>query len=378
MQADGLSARRIATARWAVCVWVSLLLGGAVRGELPVRLQRADLKALEEAFIGLAEAVQPSVVAIRTYRLRDPSQPDGAYVRIALSQGSGFIIDSDGYVATNRHVIRDADVVEIRLSDGVSHEARLVAGDARSDLAVLKIEAEHLMSVRWGDLSNVRVSQWAFACGNPFGRANLDGRPSVTYGIISALGREMTRRLVGDSDVEYYGNLIETSAAINPGNSGGPLFNIDGEVIGVVTAIETGSSFADGRGFAVPIDRNTRRILATLKTGQKVRYGFLGVEVQAVEQAPSTRVVNTRPNLGAVISEIKVSNGPAAKAGLKPRDIVLEYDGVPVESHDHLVRLVGYTPVGTEVSVSFLRSGVKQRTTVLIGDRAELLGLPEE
>ncbi|MEK6677040.1 MAG: trypsin-like peptidase domain-containing protein, partial [Planctomycetota bacterium] len=254
-----------------------------------------------------------------------------------------------------------------------SYQATLVGSDPRSDLAVLKIDATGLKPIRWGDLNTLKVNQWAFACGNPFGLANSDGRPSVTFGVVSALGRQMTRRLVGDSDIEYYGNLIETSASINPGNSGGPLFNIDGEVIGIVTAIETGSGVSEGRGFAIPVEKNTRRILAALKSGHEVRYGFLGVTVQEVEAATDGRVVDMRNACGAVITEIKVPNGPAAKAGLKPRDIVIEYDGTPVESSDHLVRLVGFTPVGTETVITYLRSGVRRRTNVTIGDRTELL-----
>lgn len=350
----------------------------AVLAQGEERYDRADLKALEDAFVELAAEVQPVVVAIRTYRAHDGEESADFPVRVPLSQGSGFVVDSQGYIATNRHVVAGADVVTVRLFDGTAHDARVVADDPRSDLAVLKIEQEHLPVVRWGDLSRVRVNQWAFACGNPFGRANQDGRSSVTVGVISALGRQMTRRLVGNSDVEYYGNLIETSAPINPGNSGGPLFNLEGEVIGIVTAIETSSGLSEGHGFAIPVDKNTRRIVATLKSGRKVRYGFLGVEVQEVEPDPTGRVVSTRPNLGAVIREIKIPNGPAARAGLKPRDVVIEYDGVLVENHDHLVRLVGFTPVGSEVVITYLRSGVKQRTTVEIGDRLELLGVPEE
>ncbi len=367
---------------WFSLAWGSLAaplgMGAAAAAQAPDRLERVDLKALEEAFVSLAEEVRPAVVAVRTYRVHDQENSPFPNVRIPLSQGSGFVIDPDGFIVTNRHVIDGADAISVRLIDGTAHDAVRVEDDPRSDLAVVRIDAGHLPAVRWGELSKVKVNQWSFACGNPFGRANQDGRSSITFGVVSALGRQMTRRLVGGSDTEYYGNLIETSAAINPGNSGGPLFNIHGEVIGVITAIETTSGTNEGHGFAIPIDRNTRRILASLKAGQKVRYGFLGVEVQEVEPDPTGRVVTLRSNLGAVIREIKVPNGPAAKAGLKPRDIVIEYDGVLVENHDHLVRLVGFTPVGTDVVVAYLRSGAKQRTTVTIGDRAELLGLPEE
>lgn len=333
----------------------------------------ADLKALEHAFVKLAEEVRPSVVAIRTYQSRTSGNPEGRLVSVPYSQGSGFVIDSDGFIATNRHVIQDADLVAVILDNGMRYEAVIQQADRRSDLAVLKIDAEGLKAVRWGELNRIRVNQWAFACGNPFGRANQDGKPSISFGVISALGRMMTQRLVGDSETEYYGNLLETSASINPGNSGGPLFNIDGEVIGVVTAIETGAGGTEGRGFAIPIDRNTRRILATLKAGLPVKYGFLGVNVKENERFETGLAVQTGVR-GAEIEAIRVSDGPAAKAGLRPRDVVIEFDGVPVENSDHLVRLVGFTPVGTEASIIYLRGGVKRRTVVVVGDRQEMIG----
>ncbi len=350
-------------------------LAGTAGAQLTPKYDLADLKALQQAFVQLADEVQSSVAAIRTYRVLDTGRSGEPYVKVPLSQGSGFVIDADGYVATNRHVIEDADAITVRLSDNSSHDATVVQTDERSDLAVLRIDEVNLKPIRWGELTKVKVGQWAFACGNPFGLANEDGRPSVTLGVISAMGRQLTSRLVGDSDVEYYGNLLETSAVINPGNSGGPMFNIDGEVIGIVTAIETGSAVGEGRGFAIPIDKNIRRILAQLRAGQRVRYGFLGVEVEEVEAPVKGAVVGARVVPGALIREIKLADGPAAVAGLKPRDIVLEFDGVSVENSDHLVRLVGFTPVGTEAVVTYLRAGIKRRTTVVIGDRAQLLGL---
>jgi S1-C subfamily serine protease len=354
---------------------LAVALSGPIAAGQPTefRYSVADLKALQETFVRLAEEVLPSVVAIRTYRTHNSEDPENIHVRIPLSQGSGFIIGADGFIATNRHVVESANAITVRTFDGVVHDAKLWQSDPRSDLAVLKIEADHLKTARWGELAEVRVNQWAFACGNPFGLANDDGRPSITYGVISAMGRQMTRRLVGDSDVAYYGNLLETSAAINPGNSGGPLFNISGEVIGVVTAIETASGVSEGRGFAIPVDKNTRRILATLKAGQPVRYGFLGIEVEEVENGGPLREMERRAFRGALISRIRVPNGPAALAGLMANDIVIEFDGVTVESADHLVRLVGFTPVGTEAELTYLRGGLKRRATVTLGDRLELL-----
>jgi len=367
--------------RWIVAALALIVCAGYPLpsvADVPPRYRIADLKALERAFTELAQEVQPSVVAIRTYKVRDASDTGPRRVMLPFSQGSGFIIDPDGYIATNRHVIADSDVITVILHNGLKYEADPVQADARCDLAVIKVDAEKLKPVEFGDLKNVKVNQWAFACGNPFGLANDDGRTSVTFGVVSALGREMTRRLVPSySDVEYYGNLIETSAAINPGSSGGPLFNLDREAIGVVTAIETSSGVNEGHGFAIPIDKNTRRILDTLKSGQPVRYGFLGVRVRDVDEPRSSLVVDTRVFRGAQLDEISFPRGPAGAAGLKARDVVIEFDGTPIESSDHLVRLVGFTPVGTEVPVTYLRNGVKRKTTVTLGDRQDMLSRVE-
>lgn len=350
-------------------------------GHPPDRYEVADLRALEKAFTDLAQKVRPSVVAIRTYRVRNPTDRDTP-VKLPLSLGSGFVIDATGYIATNRHVIDGADLITVILDNGLHYDATTVKSDVRGDLAVLKIDATDLapdsdrglVAVRFGDLANVKVNQWAFACGNPFGLANADGRTSITYGVVSAVGRQMTDRLPGNDQVHYYGNLIETSAAINPGSSGGALFNLDGEVIGVVTAIESASGVNEGHGFAIPIDKNIRGILDTLKAGKEVRYGFLGVTVDDVDPPDSRQVSDSGRHRGAKITSINPANGPAAAAGLKPGDIIVEFDGTPVEGSDHLVRLVGYTPVGADVTVTYLRRQVKRKATVKITDRLETLG----
>jgi len=349
--------------------WGAVLWAGP-----PPKYELADLKALEQAFVELGDAVRPSVVSIRCYQIHPTGRDEPAQVKLPISQGSGFVIDPAGYIATNHHVIDGADLIAVVLHNGLSYDATLRQSDARSDLAVLKIDAEGLPAVRWGDLADVRVNQWSFACGNPFGMAfDNYGRSSVTYGVVSALGRQMTHRLTPDTTNHYYGNLIETSATINPGNSGGPLFNIAGEVIGVVTAIETSTGVSEGHGFAIPIDRNTQRVLETLKTGEVVRYGFLGIEVNDVEPTTSRRVLDSASARGAQVSKIPTPHCPAARAGLSPRDVIVEFNGVPVDGSDHLVRLVQYTPVGSEVEIVYLRRDVKRRTTVTLGDRSELM-----
>ncbi len=366
----------VATHRWVAAI-TALSIGAIVPlitlAQPPKHYRLADLKALQSAFVELADDVRPSVVAIRTYQMSRPEGSRQKSILLPYSQGSGFVIGDDGYIATNAHVIMDADSISVVANSGLKYDATVVQVDRRSDLAVLKVNVASLPPVKFGDLANVKVNQWAFACGNPFGLANDDGRTSVTYGVVSALGRQMTRRLARNSNIEYYGNLIETSATINPGNSGGPLFNLDGDVIGVVTAIETSSGVNEGHGYAIPVDRNMRRILDTLKTGESVRYGFLGITVQDVEAPGSTLVADSRAYYGTEVHSLSFAGSPAEKAGLRPRDILIEYDGKPIENADHFVRLVGFTPVGAEVPVTYLRDGVKRKTVVAVGDRYELL-----
>ncbi|MCO6436411.1 MAG: trypsin-like peptidase domain-containing protein [Phycisphaerae bacterium] len=340
---------------------------------LPARYQLADLKVLEDSFVELAKDVRPSVVAIRTYFVPDPDEVNGRRVRIPVSQGSGFVLSADGYIGTNQHVLDESNTISVILDNGLQYEGRVVQGDSRSDLAVLKIDAEGLTPVRLGDLDEVKIGQWTFAVGNPFGLANENGRMSVSFGTVSQLGRDMTRRLVGDSQSRYYGNLIESCSAINPGNSGGPLFNIDGEMIGVIVAIETSSGVSEGVGFAIPIDDDIRHVLHTLKNGEKMRYGYLGVEIRSTEaKVISPDVSPEHVYAGAEITGV-VPDGPADAAGLRIGDVVTEVDGDPVENADHLVRMVSFSPVGTEVRVTYLRRNVKRTVQVTLGDRNALL-----
>lgn len=331
------------------------------------RYELADLRALEQAFVDLAAKVRPSVVAIRTYQSRRPAETE-PLVRIPHSQGSGLIIDADGFIATSAHVIEGAESILVVLHDRSRFDATVLQADPRSDLAVLKIDAANLTPVRFGDAGKLRVAQWAFACGNPFGLANETGQASVTWGVISALNRQMTDRLVGGDPMRYYGNLIETSAAINPGSSGGPLFNLDGEAIGIVAAIETASGVNEGHGFAVPLDREVRHVLDTLKSGREMRYGFLGVGVDEVPPPQSRRMADVGPTRGARITQVD-ADGPAARAGLRPGDVIVEFNGTPIEDRDHLIRVVGFTPVGTQAKLTFLRKQVRREVPITVADR---------
>jgi len=363
----------------ASLVLLSFLAFGAVptaSAQLAQHYRVSDLKALEKAFIKVAETVRPSVVAIRTFIVNDPTNIDMRFPGISISQGSGFVIDEDGYIATNRHVLEEANHFTITLHNGLQYPAKLVESDPRNDLAVLKIDVEGLTPVTWAKSDAIKVGQWTVAVGNPFGLANHAGRPSVTFGTVSALGRNMTSRLANNPDIQYYGNLIETSSTINPGSSGGPLFNIDGHMIGVVTAIETSSGVSEGAGFAIPANENIHRVIMTLKKGEMPRYGFMGISLNnTMARTVSKMVVKSRTYRGAEIGSITAENGPAAQAGLKPRDVIIEVNGQAVEDSDHLVRLVSFSMVGTKVDITYLRHNVKRKTTVTLADRYKMLGV---
>ena len=344
-----------------------------LQAQAPVKYEQANLRALQGYFEKLAVDLRPSVVAIQSYMVKDPAGDPKQQVQIRISQGSGLIIDPAGFIATNRHVLEDGNMFMITLHDGVRLVAEVVQTDPRSDLAVLKIDAADLKPVRWGDASKLKVGHWAIAVGNPFGRANDDGNLSVSVGTVSALGREMTHRLSVNPMVQYYGHLIETTAEINPGNSGGPLFNLDGEVIGIVTAIETATGINEGSGFAIPVDGPVRRALETLKTGQEVRYGYLGVSVEDVPPPMSQRVADRAMGRGARITSVNPPDGPAGKAGLASGDVVLEFNGQPIEDADHLVRTVGFTPVGVEAELVYMRQSVRRKAAVTLVDRQDAL-----
>ena len=327
----------------------------------------ADLEAIENAFVALASKVSPAVVAISTkYDRGDRNR--GRRDRSPPMVGSGVVISADGLILTNDHVIQASDRIYATLHTGRRYRAQLVARDERSDLSVIRIDAEDLTPVEFGDLSDVRVGQFALAMGNPFGSAK-DGRSSLSYGIVSALGKSL--RELEEGDRRYYGNLIQTTADINPGNSSGPLFDIKGRLIGINTAIETRSGVSEGLGYAIPISARTRRIIETLSRGEEVVYGFLGVNIETDEDA--RREVGEANRWGVVVKHVWPSS-PANSAGIREDDLILKYDTEPVRNEDHLVRMVGATPVGECVPLLIYRD---QHEIVVQATIARLAGSNE-
>jgi serine protease Do len=277
----------------------------------------------------------------------NPQQP-----RRVNSLGSGFIIDSSGIVVTNNHVIADADEITVILNDGTRIKAELLGKDQKTDLAVLKINSEKpLTAVKFADSDKLRLGEWVIAIGNPF---SLGG--SVTAGIVSARNR--------DINSGPYDNYIQTDAAINRGNSGGPLFNLDGDVVGINTAIISPSGGSIGIGFAVPA-KTAIAVIDQLRNFGETRRGWLGVRIQQVtdELADSLGI---KPARGALVAGVD-DKGPAKPAGIEPGDVIVTFDGKEIKEMRDLPRAVADTPVGKDVPVIVIRKGKEETRTVKLG-----------
>ena len=318
-------------------------------------------------FTGLVKHVAPAVVNISTtQRVSEenfqaqppegsdwqPGQDDASpHVYDEQSLGSGFIISHDGYILTNYHVVEDADRIVVKLSDRRQLPARLVGSDARSDIALLKIKANHLPVVKIGDDRKLEVGSWVLAIGSPYGFEH-----SVTAGIVSAKGRNL-------SDEEYV-PFIQTDVAINPGNSGGPLFNENGQVVGINSQIYSRTGGYMGLSFAVPINVAMRAV-RQLKQSGHVSRGWLGVIVQNVDRGLADSFGMNRPE-GALVDRV-VSHSPAAQAGIAVGDVILRFNGEAVDTSGGLPPLVGATSPGQRVKIVLLHKQQRKVVTVRLG-----------
>ena len=267
------------------------------------------------------------------------------------SLGSGFIISKDGYVISNYHVVENADEIVVRLSDRREFVAELVGSDERSDLAVLKIDATDLPVLKLGDSRKLKVGEWVVAIGAPFGFDH-----SVTAGIVSAMGRSLPN--------ENYVPFIQTDVAINPGNSGGPLFNLDGEVVGVNSQIFSRTGGFMGLSFAIPMDV-VANVYQQIRDSGSVTRGWLGVLIQDVTRELAESFNMSKPH-GALVSKV-LPDSPAAAAGMKAGDIVMKFAGTEVNTSADLPPVVGNTRVGVKVPVEVLREGTTRNLEVVIG-----------
>ncbi len=275
--------------------------------------------------------------------------------RESESLGSGFVLSADGYILTNHHVIKDAEEIIVRFSDRTEIDAELLGSDERSDVALLKVDATDLKAVKLGDSNDLKVGEWVLAIGSPFG---FDY--SATAGIVSALGRS----LPSDSYVPF----IQTDVAINPGNSGGPLFNLDGEVVGINSQIYSRTGGFMGVSFAIPID-TVMNVVAQIKSQGYVSRGWLGVVIQDVTRELAESFGLEKPK-GALVSRV-VADSPASRAGFKAGDVILEFDGREVETSSDLPPIVGRTLVGKQANVIVMRDNKRKTIKVTIEELPE-------
>ena len=268
------------------------------------------------------------------------------------SLGSGFIVDADGYVVTNYHVVKDAEEIIVRLSDRRELAAEVVGGDARSDVALLKVKADNLPVVKVGKSENLKVGEWVMAIGSPFGFDH-----SVSVGVVSAIGRNLPS--------ENYVPFIQTDVAINPGNSGGPLFNLDGEVVGINSQIYSRTGGFMGLSFAIPVDVAID-VVQQLKTKGKVSRGWLGILIQDVNRELAESFGMKQPR-GAVVLRV-LPDSPAAKAGFKVGDVVVDFDGKQINRSSDLPLAVGQAPIDSKAKVTVIRDGKKKTLGVTIAE----------
>jgi serine protease Do len=370
---------------------IGLAAASALTSPAPVEaksadIQPADIQMVPLSFTALAEMASPAVINIRTVKTikgggrpfrhfsrppsgdDDPGQerferffgrrPQGDYKQRSL--GSGFIIDTDGHIVTNNHVVEDADQIKVILKDGEEYDAKIIGRDPNTDLALIKIKSgKDFPVLRFGSSNNLKVGQWVVAIGSPFGLEH-----TVTAGIVSAKGR-----VIGSGP---YDDFIQTDASINPGNSGGPLINMKGEVIGINTAIVNGAS---GIGFAIPVDL-ARGIIEQLKTRGSVTRGWLGVGIQDLDQEIAD-YYGVEGKKGSLV--IKVFPGdPADEAGIKARDIIISVAGEEIESSRDLTSVIANIPVGETIKVKVLRKGREKTFKVTVAKRKETVAARDE
>ena len=362
-------------------LWTATALSVALLWSMPASSQ-AQTQALPD-FTELVEKVGPAVVNIRTtergrgarggaapeidedmleffkrFGLPIPGTPGGRDPRRAVPQpeadaqprgvGSGFVLSADGFVMTNAHVVEGADEVFVTLTDKREFKARVVGADKRSDVALVKIEATGLTSVRIGDVNRLKVGEWVMAIGSPFGLEN-----TVTAGIVSAKARD-TGDLVP---------LIQTDVAINPGNSGGPLINLRGEVVGINSQIYSRSGGFMGISFAIPIDEASR-VAEQLRTSGRVIRGRIGVQIEQVSKEVAESI-GLGKAFGAMVGSVE-AGGPAEKAGIEPGDIITKFEGRTIEKMGDLPRIVGAIKPGQKAALQVFRRGSYRDLTVTV------------
>jgi serine protease Do len=294
----------------------------------------------------------PMYEFFRRFIPRTPPGSPGPREFESSSLGSGFVVSADGYILTNAHVVEQADEITVKFNDKREFKAKVIGTDRRTDVALIKIEAAGLPTVKFGDPTKLKVGEWVVAIGSPFGFEN-----SVTAGIVSAKGRSLPQ--------ENFVPFIQTDVAINPGNSGGPLFNLRGEVVGINSQIYSRTGGFMGLSFAIPIDV-AMDISTQLKTAGRVQRGRIGVVIQEVSKELADSFGLGKPT-GALVNGVE-KGGPAEKAGVETGDIILKFDGKQVNASSDLPRIVGGTRPGSKVPMQVWRKGQARDVTVTVGE----------
>jgi S1-C subfamily serine protease len=323
-----------------------------------------QLTNLQCQFQRVADSVAPSVVAISAavapldsddaVRSDDLSAPklDAMLDRVTRTVGTGFVIERDGFILTNEHVIGDAQQIWVTSDDHKVYPAIVVGSDPRADLAVLKIPAANLRPARFAPVGSIKRGEWTIALGNPYGLAGL-GEMAMSVGVVSATDRSLPKLATREN--RLYTNLIQTTAQINPGNSGGPLFNLAGEVIGINTAVVMPQKQTNGIGFAMPISDDIIAKVRDLKEGREIVYGYIGVMVN--NPTPRQRREAGAPAEAGVIVDSVEPNSPAETATLKIGDVIVSIAGGAVRDSEQFVRLIGGATVDLQTEVSVMRGG---------------------
>jgi serine protease Do len=357
----------------ALIFFLSLGWVGAVSAETEQTNSYLALEAFSNSIADIAEKVGPAVVNIDTVRMvktQFPSFEDPIFRRFfgrefeefrrtipQKGTGSGFIINQEGYILTNEHVVRNADKIKVTLSDGREFIGEVIGSDVTSDMAIVKIQADHLPTVTLGDSDKLRVGEIVIAIGNPYGL-----QQTVTMGVVSAKGRSIPTGTGG----HIYRNFIQTDTAINPGNSGGPLLNIKGEVVGINTAI---IPYAQGIGFAIPINIAKRNIDDLINLGKVIR-SWLGVYIQEVtpEIAEQFGLIETK---GVLVGDV-IEDSPAEEAGIKRGDIIVSVNDEEVNSPEELQDKIRSVEIGEKANVEVMREGKEITFVVKIGEMPTL------
>ena len=360
------------------CLLVGIVLGGSLYSAPVSRAQTSSvLPTAPGSFSDLAKKASPSVVNVSTVKLvkgggAHPTLPFGPndpfkdfFERFFRDQvpkdfkqrslGTGFIIDKEGYILTNNHVVEKADEIKVKLADDREFDAKIIGRDAKTDIALIRVEgARNLVPLTLGDSDALLVGDWVVAIGNPFGLGH-----TVTAGIVSAKYRQI--------GAGAYDNFIQTDASINPGNSGGPLLNTAGEVIGINTAIFSQTGGSVGIGFAIPVNM-AKDLLPQLKKGRVVR-GWLGVTIQHVSPEIKDKF-DLDEEKGALVSDV-TAGGPADKAGIIRGDVIVAVDGTKIKEMKELPYAIGAIPVGNTVTIDIIRKGEARSIQVVIGELKE-------